>query len=276
MRRPMGGRPAPCVLRTAYAGGMPYGGPVWQALLWGLVGGVALLLGALLGLYVRAGPRVIASVMALGAGVLISAVAFDLTEEAYQVGGTASVVAGMALGAATFYAGDRLLTGRGAHDRKRSRGQRAGTGAAAGGSGTVLALGALLDGIPESAAIGLSLLDGGGVGVAVLAAVFLSNVPEGWSSAAGMRHDGRSAPVVLGLWSGVTAAAGVSAFLGYVLLGSADPALVGGVQAFAAGAIITMLADTMMPEAYEEGGATVGLLTALGFTLAFLLGHAGA
>ncbi|UYM04887.1 ZIP family metal transporter [Solicola gregarius] len=251
-----------------------------EATFWGLFGGGALLVGALLGLYVRASPRVIAAVMALGAGVLISAVAFDLTAEAYDAGGATSVVVGMALGSCTYYAGDRILVARGAHDRKRSRGQRpaecsSGTPSASAGGGAALALGALLDGIPESAAIGLSLLGGGGVGVAMVAAVFLSNIPEGWSSAAGMRHDGRTPGSILGLWAGIVLASGVSALLGYVVLDAADPVLIGGVQAFAAGAIITMLADTMVPEAYEEGGDAVGLITALGFTLAFLIDKVG-
>lgn len=243
-----------------------------EATFWGLVGGCALLLGALLGLYVRASPRTIAAVMALGAGVLISAVAFDLTAEAYADGGVTAVVVGMALGACTFFGGDRLLSRRGARDRKRSRGRSRGGSVPASG-GAALALGALLDGIPESAAIGLGLLGDGGVGIAMVAAVFLSNIPEGWSSASGMRHDGRSPSYVLLLWSGVTVASALAALLGYVLLDSASGVVVGGVQAFAAGAIITMLADTMVPEAYEEGGDAVGLITALGFALAFLLGQ---
>lgn len=244
-----------------------------EALFWGFVGGVALLLGAGLGLALDASQRAIAIVMALGAGVLVSAVAFGLTDQAYADGGATAVIAGLALGSLTFWGGDRLLETRGGRSRKRSGGQRQDGGSA--GSGTVLALGALLDGIPESAAIGLSLIGGGRVGVAVVGAVFLSNVPEGWSSAAGMRRDGRSRGYVIGLWAGVTAISALAALAGYVLLGGASGTLIGGVEAFAAGAIITMLADTMMPEAFEQGGATVGLVTAAGFTLAFLLDRAG-
>ena len=132
-----------------------------------------------------------------------------------------------------------------------------------------IALGALLDGIPESAVIGITLLGGGAVDAAVVAAVFLSNVPEGLSSAADMRRAGRPVRFILALWLGVTAVSVLAATLGYGLLGSASPGTIGVIQAFAAGAIITMLVSTMIPEAHEGGGALVGLVTALGFALAF-------
>ena len=244
------------------------------ALWWGFVGGVALLIGAMLGLYVRTGRRVIPMVMALGAGVLMSAVAFGLTDEAYADGGAVAVIVGLALGAATFFTGDTVLARRAGQNRKRSSGQQA-HGEREAGSGAALALGALLDGIPESAAIGVTLIGGGAVSVAMVAAVFLSNVPEAWSSAAGMRQDGRSRRYVLSLWATVTAVSALASLVGYSALGQAPPVWVGGVEAFAAGAIITMLADTMMPEAFEEGGPAIGLVTAAGFTLAFLLDRLG-
>ncbi|MCX7521542.1 ZIP family zinc transporter [Microbacterium sp. STN6] len=216
--------------------------------------------------------------MAFGAGVLVSALAFSLTREAFDRGGAGAVLIGLALGALSFFGGDVLLSRHGARDRKRSGGQKnadakAGSGRdpSGGGGGLALALGALLDGIPESAAIGITLLGGGSLGVPMVTAVFLSNVPEGMSSAAGMRKSGRSTSYILLLWAGVTVASALASFLGFVLLGYASDVVVGGVQAFAAGAIITMLADTMMPEAYERGGPTTGLLTALGFILSFLL-----
>ena len=138
-----------------------------------------------------------------------------------------------------------------------------------------LVLGALLDGIPESAAIGVSLLGGGEVGVAMVAAVFLSNVPEAMSASAGLKRAGRTTGQILRLWLVVMLASGLAAGAGYVLLQNASPALVAGIQTFAAGAIITMLADTMMPEATEHAGRLVGLLTMLGFALAFLLSALG-
>ncbi len=134
-----------------------------------------------------------------------------------------------------------------------------------------LVLGALLDGIPESAAIGVSVLGGGTVGVAMVAAVFLSNVPESMSATAGLKRAGRSTAYVMRLWIIVMLASGLAAGAGYVLLEGASPGLVAGIQTFAAGAIITMLADTMIPEATEHAGRLVGLVTMLGFALAFLL-----
>ncbi|CAN7397915.1 ZIP family zinc transporter [Terrabacter sp. LjRoot27] len=240
------------------------------ATFWGLVGGAALLVGALLGLYARASYRVIGLVMAFGAGVLISAVAFELTEEAFHSAGAAPVVVGLVSGSLVFFAGDWLIDRRGGHRRKSPTGEpQQGAGAMA------LVLGALLDGIPESAAIGVSVIGGGEVGIAMVAAVFLSNVPESMSASAGLKRAGRSTRQILLLWFVVMLASGLAAGLGYVLLEGASPAVVAGIQTFAAGAIITMLADTMMPEATEHAGRLVGLVTMLGFALAFLLSALG-
>lgn len=238
-----------------------------EAAFWGFVGGVALLVGAVVGLVWRMPTRAIGVVMAFGSGVLISAVAFDLVEEGFQSAGASAVVFGMTAGALAFYAGDWILDHRGGRNRKRSGGQQAAGGA------TAIVLGAMLDGIPESAAIGVSLLGGGGVGVAVVAAVFLSNVPESLSAAVGLRTAGRSARWILGLWFGVAVMSAAAAAAGYGLLGGTSPATIAVVQAFAAGAILTMLADTMMPEAFTNTGNSAGLVTCSGFIAAFILSH---
>jgi zinc transporter, ZIP family len=203
--------------------------------------------------------------MGFGAGVLISALAFDLTHEAFTRGGGDAVVIGLLAGGLTFFAGDWIVDRRGGEHRKRSGGQQAA------GSATAIVLGALLDGIPESAAIGVSLVEGHGVGIAFVAAVFLSNVPEAASAATGMKKARKSPRYVFGLWTGVLALSVVAAAVGYAALGGASPNVIAIVQAFAAGAILTMLADTMMPEAFEHGGSLVGLVTLVGFAAAFLL-----
>jgi len=238
---------------------------VLEAAFWGFVGGFALIVGAVLGLRWHPSRRVIGLVMGFGSGVLISAVAFELTRESFARGGTDAVALGLAAGALAFFAGDWIIDHRGGDHRKRSGGQQEG------GSASAIVLGAMMDGIPESVAIGVSLLGGGTVGIPVVAAVFLSNVPESLSAATGLRKAGHSTRWILGLWTGVALVSAAAAALGYLLLGGASPDVVALIQAFAAGAILTMLADTMMPEGFEHGGSTVGLVTVLGFALAFLL-----
>jgi ZIP family zinc transporter len=238
---------------------------VFEAAFWGFVGGFALIVGAVVALRWDVPQRVIALVMGFGAGVIIAALAFDLTDEAFRLGGADAVTLGLAGGAVAFFAGDWVIDHFGGRDRKRSGGEQAG------GSGTAIALGALLDGIPESVALGISLLAGGGVSVAFVVAVFLSNVPEALSASTGLRQAGHSPRWILSLWIAVAAASALAAGLGYVALGGASPDLVAFILAFAAGAMLVMLADTMMPEAFAHGGNVVGLVTVLGFTLSYLI-----
>jgi len=204
--------------------------------------------------------------------VLISALSFDLMQTAFESGGFAATSIGFLAGAATYTAANLYISRRGGHDRKRSGGQQQHTGA---GSGTAIAVGALLDGIPESIVIGVSLLNGQGVSMVAVAAVFLSNVPEGLSSAAGMRKDGRSTAYVFGVWSGIALASAVAATLGYIAFAGMPPAYVAAVDAVAAGAILAMIADTMIPEAFETAHEYAGLVTVAGFLAAFALSKLG-
>ncbi|AYC36396.1 ZIP family metal transporter [Streptomyces griseorubiginosus] len=248
-----------------------------QAGLWGLLAGSALLLGAAIGYGLRVPQKVIATVMAFGAGVLLSAVSFELVGEAYDEAGIVPAAIGTLLGALAYTAGNVWLAGRGARHRKRSGAQPAHSQpseAEQGGSGTALALGALLDGVPESAVIGVSLLDGGTASLVTVAAVFLSNVPEGLSSSAGMKKAGRGKAYVFGVWTAIAAASTVSAVLGYTVVGAFSPAVVAAVTAVAAGAILAMIADTMIPEAFEDAHLAIGLITVCGFLLSFALSHA--
>lgn len=245
--------------------------PVWaQAGLWGLLSGGALVVGAALAWWVRVPRLVIASVMAFGAGVLISALAFDLVDEAETMGGLAPTAGGMALGAATYVAANVVLNARGARHRKRSGDQQPSEDEQA-GSGTAIAVGALLDGVPESTVLGLSLTSGHGVGVAVLAAIVISNLPEGLSSSAGMKRKGRSARFVFGVWGAIAVASGLAALLGYLLLDGASPDLVAVITAVAAGAILAMVADTMVPEAFERTHLFTGAICTAGFIVAFAI-----
>ncbi|MEU1689424.1 ZIP family zinc transporter [Micromonospora sp. NPDC005707] len=248
--------------------------PEWlEAGFWGLLAGSALLIGAAVGFFARVPRRVIASVMAFGAGVLLSAVSFELIAEAHQQGGLRPVAIGSTCGALAYTGANILLARRGARHRKRS-GDEQPTEQEQPGSGSAIAVGALLDGVPESVVIGASLLAGGPVSLVTVLAVFLSNVPEGLSSAAGMRQAGRTRRYVFLLWTAIALVSGVAALAGYTLLGGAPPAVLAGITALAAGAILAMITDTMVPEAYEDAHLLVGLITVLGFLVAFALSHA--
>lgn len=245
-----------------------------EAALWGLVGASSLLIGAAAGIRARISEPAIGLILAFGAGTLISAVAFELTEEAYRTGGADVVALGLAAGALAYFAGAVAVSRGGGGGRMSASGR---TDADAPGA---LLLGAVLDGIPESAVIGISLLGGGAVGVPVLAAVFLSNLPESLSSSSGMRDQGVGTRRILSIWALVCLASALAAGAGFALLDGASGNATGLLQAFAGGAVLTMLADTMIPEAYNQQPATsrlrrsaIGLLTVLGFALAYLLSN---
>jgi zinc transporter, ZIP family len=209
------------------------------------------------GLVLRLPHHVVAAITGFGAGVLISAVAFELTEEAYSVGGADSVALGLAAGAIVFFAGDRYI------ERMDDGGD---------GTSKAIAFGAALDAVPESAAIGLSLLAAGTVEPALVGAVFLSNVPEALASTAdSMSEHGRRRVILT--WTAIVVLSGVSAALGYVVLDGASQNLIAFTQAFAGGAVLCMLTDTMIPKAFRdyEGKPQIGLTTVLGFAVAFLL-----
>jgi ZIP family zinc transporter len=247
--------------------------PIWlRAGLWGLLAGSALLLGAALGYFARVPQRLIAAVMAFGSGVLISALSFDLMDEAYKRGGFDSTAIGFVCGAAVYTAANWYLSRRGAKHRKRSgEQQKEGDG----GGGLAIAVGALLDGIPESVVIGVSMIEGGAVSMVAVVAIFLSNLPEGLSSAAGMKKAGRTARYVFGVWAGIALVSGLAALAGYAVFSGFSPDVIAGTTAVAAGAILAMLADTMIPEAFEEAHDFAGLITVIGFLIAFIISKLG-
>ncbi|MYT19085.1 ZIP family zinc transporter [Streptomyces sp. SID7760] len=242
---------------------------------WGLFAGAALLVGAAVGTLFRVPAQWIALVMAFGSGVLISAVSFELVDEAYRQGGVLPTAAGAVAGATAYSVANVYLARRGGRHRKRSGGRQP-SEAAQPGSGNAIALGALLDGIPESVVIGTSMLGGGNVGLATVVAVFISNVPEGMASAAGMKRAGRSRAYVFTLWSVIAGVSGLAALAGYAFLGGVSGTWMAAITAVAAGAILAMVADTMIPEAFEEAHLLAGLTTVLGFLTAFVLSRAAA
>jgi ZIP family zinc transporter len=240
---------------------------VIEAAFWGGLGASALLLGALVAFLADVPKRIQGLILAFGAGTLIGAVAYELVEEAVRISVRGLDVAiGFGLGATVFYLGsvgiDRLSPEqpKGMASKRDPR-----------TSGLALVLGAVLDGIPESVVLGLSLLGGQGVGVPVLVAVFISNFPEGLSASEDLAAAGLERMRILGLWVLVVAASAAAAAIGYGVLGKMGPHVVVLLDSFAAGAILAMLAESMIPEAYEEGGRAVGLATSFGFAIAAAL-----
>jgi ZIP family zinc transporter len=229
---------------------------------WGALAASSLVIGALLSFARRWSPRQVGLVLAFGAGALISAVSFELAEEGLNVGGAGVTGVGLGVGALTYFALDGLIanhfaTGRG----RRGRAQGSSGGAA-------LALGAFLDGVPEQAVLGISLAAGQGVGVALLLAIFVSNLPEAMGSADEMRKAGRSRAPILRLWLIVAAICTVATVVGYAAADAVSGDLRAAIDGFAAGALLVMLIDSMIPDARKDAGRTAGLITVLGFALA--------
>lgn len=231
------------------------------ALAWGALAASSLVVGALIALVRPWSRRAVGLVLGFGAGALISAVSFELAAEGVDAGGADAVAVGLALGAFTFYAADGLLArlGTGRARERRSTGS---------GPGAALALGAFLDGIPEQLVLGLGVAAGGEVSIGLLAAIFVSNLPEAIGSAGAMRAGGERAIAIVRLWGGVAVACALASVVGYAVADSASPNLVGGVDGFAAGALLVMLVDAMIPEAVERSGRVAGLVTTLGFAIA--------
>jgi zinc transporter, ZIP family len=233
---------------------------------WGILAASSLVIGAIVALVLPIGTRAIGLIMGFGAGVLISAVAFDLVEESVNKSADEwAVLVGIFAGCGVFFGGDWLIDRLGGQDRKDSGGDQAS------GSALAIVLGTVLDGIPESMVIGLTIFEGGAVGAAYLAAVFISNLPEALSSTSGLNASGWRKSRILWMWTGIALVSGLASLAGYSLFQGSSPNTVAFVLAFAAGAILTMLADTMMPEAFEHGGRLVGVVTTAGFVVAFTI-----
>jgi zinc transporter, ZIP family len=234
---------------------------VLEAGLWGLLGQATLIVGSFIALQFAVPRQLIGWITAFGAGTLVAAAAFELSVPAYHEAGARMTGVWIAIGAVTFFVADRVVA------KRAPKGEHASTG---------IALGAVLDGIPESIAIAISLISGATVSGAMVVAVLLSNLPEGMASTPGFVRGGWSKARILALWSGIALAGGIAAAVGYALLGDAPADVLGAIQAFAAGTILTMLASVMMPTAYADGKEPVGLAFVFGFALLSFLTTLGA
>ena len=234
-----------------------------EAAFWGLITAGSLWVGAALAAFGRLSQRAIGLAMAFGAGALIAAVAYELVIDAFETDLTLASV-GFACGGLTFYAGDWFIDHRGGEGRKSMTGE----GQLA-GSASAIVLGTVLDGIPESFVLGSSLFQEGVVPVAVVVGVFVSNVPEALSGSAGLLAAGWERVRIFRMWTAVVAASVLATLAGWLLLDRMPTAGGAFVTAFAAGALLVMLADTLMPEAFDLGGREAGLVTALGFAVGF-------
>ena len=235
------------------------------ALAWGAVASSALVVGALLAGARRWPSQQVGMVLAFGAGALISAIGFELAAEGIEVGSVQAVAVGLGAGALAYFVLDggiasRFSTGRG----------RAGRGEGS-DAGTALALGAFLDGIPEQLVLGIGLAGGQGVSAGLVVAIFVSNLPEAIGSAAAMEESGVRKRRVLALWLGVAAICTLASAAGYGIADLVSGELRAAIDGFAAGALLVLLVDSMIPEATRESGRVAGLLTTLGFAVATAL-----
>jgi zinc transporter, ZIP family len=247
--------------------------PGWlQAAGWGLLSASGLLIGAVGGYYTGLQHTTIARVMTFAAGVLLAVVAVDLVIDARGASSLQWTVVGLLCGGGLFSSVNWLLSQRGAKHRKRcgecveqpKEEQQP-------GSGLAIAIGSFLDGVPEGVVLGLSVLHHGAPGIGIVAAFFLSNIPEGLSSSAGMRKAQRSARYVFGVWIGIVLLITFAAALAGLVLRDTGAAVRGTTEAFAAGAILALVSETMIPEAFYGSPQFNGLLLVIGFVVLLIL-----
>ncbi|MCI0502957.1 MAG: ZIP family zinc transporter [Fusobacteria bacterium] len=243
--------------------------PIWlAATFWGGITGSSLLIGAFIGFKFNLKARVVAGIMAFGSGVLISALSFELMEEAFKRSGFTEVVFGFLLGGIIYTVANYALSKAGGKHRKRSGMKNLNDQQ---DSSLGIALGALIDGIPESLIIGIGLIEGSSLSMATIIAIFISNIPEALSSTAGMKEKGKKAGYIFSIWGGICLFSAIFAGLGNLLFTGASASTLAVIMALAAGGILAMIVDTMIPEAFAETHDFAGLITLLGFLTAFIL-----
>jgi zinc transporter, ZIP family len=235
------------------------------ALGWGALAASSLVLGALLAFARPWPPRQVGLVLAFGAGALISAVSFELAAEGIEVGSLGATAVGLGAGALTYYGLDGLIARRFSGGRGRA-GRRGGSD-----PGNALALGAFLDGIPEQLVLGIGLALGEGVSIGLLVAIYVSNLPEAIGAASEMHETGHERRQVVRLWCAIAAICALASGAGYAIADTTGGELRAAIDGFAAGALLVMLIDSMIPEATKDSGRVAGLVTTLGFAVAMAL-----
>jgi zinc transporter, ZIP family len=240
---------------------------ITTVLLYASLTGSSLILGVVIGTSLKISQKIIAAIMAFGSGVLICALTFGLMEEAFKHGGFDAIIIGFLLGGLVFITGDFLIHRIGGRNHKG----KAHFESTRETNGQAIVLGSLLDGVPESIALGVALLSKNGIGLLMLVAIFISNLPESLSSIDDLQREGLSKKRIYLIWSTVSICVALSVVLSFLFLEKLDLNALGIIESFASGAILAMLADSMMPEAYEYGGFMIGFLTMLGFLTAFIL-----
>ncbi|WP_414053368.1 ZIP family metal transporter [Macrococcus equi] len=256
-----------------------------SAFFWGAVSGFAVLLGAVVSMIINIPKKVLGFIMAFGVGILIGAATFELLQDAMEKSHIINTIIGFIAGALTFTILEAVIAHHGGKHRKRSnqhelnqedeQAEKQQAKNSGNDSGLGIFIGTVMDAIPESMMLGMSLIGGKGVSMLLLIAIFISNIPEGLSSTTGMLKSGQSKGKIIFLFAVVTLVAGLSALFGYVFLDGASMSIISIISSFAAGGIITMIGSTMMPEAYEEGGGLVGLMTAFGVITSIILDQLG-
>ncbi|NTW14370.1 MAG: ZIP family zinc transporter [Candidatus Moranbacteria bacterium] len=235
--------------------------------LYALINGFSLVAGAFIGIYFKLQQKVIAAVMAFGSGVLICALTFGLMEEAFGHGGFDSVITGFLIGGILYMAGDYAVHHFGGRKHRRHQHSPAKHDA----SGLMIVLGSTLDGVPESIALGIALFANQTVGMIMIAAIVISNIPESIASIGGLKREKFPTIAILAIWISIGIVVALATILSFVFLHDLNAGTVGILESLAAGAILAMLAGGMMPEAYEEGGYGISILTIVGFLVTFVL-----